>query len=416
MNPFLLAVGGYDTNIRLFDSVNNEPVRMLQFCDQQVLRLAFSGSAPVPTDAPLFLAVAGSPSVAVYDVSTNHTSPNMFAIFQGHLEAVTAVGFEPNHNAFVYSASEDGTLQTWLPKLAAPPQSPYPSFHSHSVPHPMLSAASATFALPAKLVNNKPDGTTVAIHDAAYYPPRDVFFTVDFLGRFRVWNHRTSSLMSEHIPHPSCRNLQCIDLSHDYSNVVMANFDGFVFIYDTRSVLASDINRPNTLSKPLTPLTIRASNSYIPRVKLSYSGALLVCTRSGAIKIFKMSDILNDRVSKKPASINQVEEHSVMPVREFTGRPGWIWDASFIEDSEKLLFTCSSVTQVMLWHIDNLGCSVELTGFPKPTVCLAVRERRLPSPHQHSSTSAALNRLQRTSLNGRNTTCQDGLFNHGSVT
>ncbi|CAN8074224.1 unnamed protein product [Agarophyton chilense] len=415
MNPFLLAVGGYDTNIRLFDSLHKEPVRMLQFYDQQVLRVAFSGSAPVPHASPLFLAVAGSPSVAVYDVTTSHTSPNTFAVFQGHLEAVTAVGFEPNHNAFVYSASEDGTLQTWLPKLAAAAQSPYPSFHAHPLRHPMRSAASSKFSLPAKIVNNKDDGTTVAIHDATYYPPLDVFFTVDFIGRLRVWNHHTASLRSEHIPHPNRRNLQCIELSHDYSTLVMANFDGFVFIYDTRSVLAHDIARPNSSSKPITPLTIRASNSYIPRVKLSRSGDLLVCAMQSGIKIFKMSDILTDRASNKAVSMSETEEHSVMPVREFTGRPGWIWDASFIEDSEKYLFTCSSVTQVMMWHIDNLASSVELRGFPKPTVCLAVRERIPSSPHPNTSFTS-LEKPSHTSFNGRSAACQDGLVNHGPVT
>ncbi|PXF47454.1 Target of rapamycin complex subunit LST8 [Gracilariopsis chorda] len=408
MNRFLLAVGGYDTTIRLFDNIQLPPARTLQFCDQQIIRLAFSGSGPVPVTSPLFLAVAGSPSVAVYDVTSHDTSPNIFAIFQGHLEAVTAVGFEPKHTAFVFSASEDGTLQTWIPKLAAPAQSPYPSFHSRPIQHPMISPASSQFSVPAKMVNKKDNGKNVPIHDAVYFPPHDYFFTADFLGRLRVWDHRTASLRSEHIPHPSKRNLQCMDLSHDYRTLVIANFDGLVFVYETAALLPHDMHHPEPLEHHVIPLTVRASNSYIPRIKLSHNCNYLVCsTRSGATRVYRMSDVCtipepspqrSDQDSSEPS---EDEDRYIMPFREPHLRPGWIWDVSFIEGSDDYLFTCSSTAQVMLWDLNNVGHYTELKGITRPASCIALRERTTPPSLQNPANATLTGQRMRNPVNGR---------------
>lgn len=375
----MLVTGGYDNTIRFFDATNQRLIHNIQFCDQQVLRLSFSSDGPVSHNAPLFLIAGGSPSVVVYDVTHPNTSPTLFQVHQGHTEAITAVGFEPKHTAFVFSASEDGTLQTWFPQLASQAaHNPYPPMAE--VVHPMAAGAYLSDgrmryeSVPATMRNDGPQGS-VAIHDAVYYPPCDYFFTVDALGRFRIWKHADCSVISTLVPHNSKRNLQCVELSReDYMTVIMANFDGFVFVYRVNDVLSN----PDTI----VPITFRGSNRYIPRIRLSFSRALLVCTTcSGAVMLYRMADIMAhvSSISSRDEDNLQLSDVGIVtPLREFTSQRGWIWDAAFVEDRDDYLFTCSSSNHVMLWSLNDLQNSSEYPDHEKGVVCLAVRERMSP--------------------------------------
>lgn len=427
----MVATGGYDTKVRLYDAAQRTLVRTVQFFDQQVVRLAFSGSGAVSSQSPLLLIVAGSTSVAVYDVSARQVTPKVLSVYHGHLDTVTAVGFEPKHSAFVFSASEDGTLHTWLPEMPPEARSPYPNLHRRQFVQPPFPAISRNFSVPTKFINCKPDGTMVAIHDAVYYPPLDLFFTADYLGRMRIWDHRTRSLKSEHIPHPSKRNLQCIDLSADFSKIALANFDGILFIYNAHQLVHQN---PNTHIKPLT---IRANNAYIPRVKFNRAASLLVCTtKCGAIKVFRMADILSqttanpdsspqsptnpdfsprepsspdfspkafanlDLSSRTPDAIHRKGKERMLPFRDFTGRSGWIWDATFIEDHEQFLITCSSTTQLMFWDLFNMQFSNEFTSITKVVTCLAAREVFSPPAKTVPRRSSSANQSVRNSATG----------------
>lgn len=398
-STFILATGGYDTSVRFFDAQNQNLIRTLQFCDQQVICIAFSGSGPVPVNQPLYIVVGGSPTVCVYDISTADTPPNVFAPYKGHTEAVTAVGFEPKHTSFVYSASEDGTLQTWLPHSAlAPP----PQVHSVPPPYPNPAMANGTYPhapavnrrlgrspppsgrrfTPTKFENGGPGGL-VPINDATYYPPGDLFFTVDAKGRLRVWDHEAGTLRRELVPARSRRSLQCLELSSDYRILVMANFDGFVFVYNVRNLLSAGSLRKDmvttTDSGLVVPICFRANSSYITRLRLSASRNLLVCTtKQGAIKVFRMADVMAS--SSRQVAREQSQDEIVSPVWDFGSHPGWVWDAAFVGDSEDYLFTCNSNIQVMLWTLNNIGRSLEYKGLQKSVVCLAVKERCVGKP------------------------------------
>lgn len=386
-SQFILATGGYDTFVRFFDAQNQSLVRTVQFCDQHVICIAFSGKGKVPFNHPLYIVVGGSLTVCVYDVSTNDTPPNIFAPFKGHTEPITAVGFEPINSSFVYSASEDGTLQTWLPEPALAPNPhmhggmppPYPNaaMTNGMYPHASMHRSLGRYPLPSgrrftptKFENYGSSGL-VSIHDATYLPPEDVFFTVDAEGRLRIWDHETGRCRREFVPHRSRRNIQCLELSTDYRTLVLANFDGVVFVYDVKRML--------TDSSHIEPISFRASSSYVTRVRFSTSANLLVCTtKQGAIKVFRMPDILASRNQKVEGT--QSSEESITPVWDFGSHPGWVWDAAFVGDSEDFLFTCSSNMQVMLWTLNNIGHSLDYKGHQKSVVCLAVKERCTGKP------------------------------------
>jgi len=343
---FIVASGGYETQIRLHDQDANL-VRTLQFPDVQVLHISFSGRRSSPAGDRLLLAVGGSPKIGVYDISPEAVSPTPFYMYDMHTAAVTCVGFEPSASEFLYSSSEDGTLQVWIPVTRNPeaklPRNTLRTYFNRG---------------------NISSSNLIPINDTVFHPEKMLYFTVDSLGRLRIWDHnekKGEGLTKSIVPHKTQRHLQCIDISSDYSMVVMANLDGLVFIYRVDECLSKD--------KPV-PAIIRPSGSYVTRVRLSESMNLLACPLTSGIKVFRMRDI---NLRNDPND-DQGELQDVSPVQLFGDRPGWIWDASFVGDSEDYLITCSSNTSVRLWDLNSFSKSRDFPPSRKAVVCLAVKE------------------------------------------
>lgn len=215
MSQFILATGGYDSQVRLFDATNARSLGKIVFQENAVLGLAFSnGSSPVHAGTdPLFIAVAGSPRIAIYDMKIALESPasarpqdTLFS-FDGHTAAITAIGFDPTSTfpRFAYSASEDGTLQVWDPHLApagTPPQGavgaaavdPGPARVVPPVPLVQAGRSLSTQTL-AHFENYGP------IHAAVYFAEKMIFITADHVGRLRLWDYATRKLICSVRPH-----------------------------------------------------------------------------------------------------------------------------------------------------------------------------------------------------------------------
>lgn len=205
----------------------------------------------------------------------------------------------------------------------------------------------------------------VAIHDATNYPPKDLFFTVDTLGRLRIWDHGLKKLRAEVIPHRSRRSINCLELSSDHGWLVMANFDGLLFVYDVKKILSDPIT--------VKPLSFRASSSYITRVRLSVSMTLLVCsTKQDGVKVYRMTDVMTYSVPQ--TSIRHLLDEAVTPRREYT-RSGWVSDVAFVANSDKYLFTSSSNKEVILWNLDDPKFTSTYRDLEWAAVTLAVKER-----------------------------------------
>lgn len=382
MSNFLLAVGGYSNTVLLKDASNGRVIRQLPFPDGEVLRVAFSGNGPVPVAEPLYLAVCGSLGrVRVFDVSTNDTPMNKYAPYTGHNAAVTACGFEPNRTSFAYSASEDGTLQTWRPTLinasglsascGTPQASQSGSLVDEGIPQGANGNREVVVFQPfhgpfcqTKFENWGPS-CLVAIHDATYYPPKDLFFTVDALGRLRIWDHGLKKVRTEVIPHRSRRSINCVELSSDYGLLVLANYDGLLFVYDVKKIVSDSV-----IAKPLS---FRGSSSYITRVRLSVSITLLVCTtKQDGVKVYRMTDVMAYGVPQ--TSIRHLVDETVTPHREYPTSSGWVSDAAFVGNTDEYLVTSSSNKEVIRWNLDDPQLTMTYHDLPWAAVTLAVKE------------------------------------------
>lgn len=136
MKPsFLLVTAGCGPTLSFFDAEKMSNVREANTIGSQVTAIAFSnGTKKVNVDCdPLYLAVAGTSLVAVYDLNDkkmdlgDHEALGsriqempMYS-FREHSRPVTAVGFDTRfaQPRFGYSASEDGWLKVWNAELVA---------------------------------------------------------------------------------------------------------------------------------------------------------------------------------------------------------------------------------------------------------------------------------------------------------
>jgi WD40 repeat protein len=360
MSQFILATGGYESTVRIFDAQNASLLRTIQFSDSQILQLAFSSSGPVEYGAPLTLAVAGSPRISLYDVSARSNSTNATFVFEGHTGPVTAVGFDPRPTPrFLYSASEDKTLQVWKPQAPPPPAGGHLGTHPQQQP-PVRSSPACVIR---KFVNRYP------INAAVYHGRTEAFFTADTRGMIRVWSLDSDVPISEVSPHPTRRHLQTLELSSDNTRLVSANADGRVFVYEVSDLLA-DPTLP-----PLSTFLVADEKAYITRTRLSSDSTKLACTLStGMVSVFRMEDVISRHDEERKDQYGAVDS-IVQPCKCFRGHIGWVWDAVFVGEQSNYLFTCSTNTHVILWNLEDDHSSTEYPGHTKAVVCLAIVEQ-----------------------------------------
>ncbi|XP_049848450.1 uncharacterized protein LOC126315249 [Schistocerca gregaria] len=107
MPNIILATGGFDHTIKLWEVSNKSCYRTLQFSESQVNKLELTPNRK-------YLAAAGNPHIKLYELTSNN--PNPVSNFSSHKTNVTAIGFEKQGD-FLYSGSEDGTIKIWDPRL-----------------------------------------------------------------------------------------------------------------------------------------------------------------------------------------------------------------------------------------------------------------------------------------------------------
>eukprot|EP00040_Diaphanoeca_grandis_P044602 m.12906 g.12906 ORF g.12906 m.12906 type:complete len:301 (+) comp9501_c0_seq1:125-1027(+) len=103
MSAPLLATGGYDHTIRIWNPDSASCKRTLQFAESQINDLEISPSGS-------HIVAAGHEHVRLYDV--NSTSPNSLSSFDGHVGNVTCVGVS-NDSSFIYTGGDDETVKIY---------------------------------------------------------------------------------------------------------------------------------------------------------------------------------------------------------------------------------------------------------------------------------------------------------------
>jgi target of rapamycin complex subunit LST8 len=305
----LLATGGYDFSVRLFDAASGEALRSFAHADKQVNALAVS-----PDRA--YLLAGGNPQLRLYDVNGKPSEP--LVTYEGHGASVTAVGFQRDAR-WLYSASEDGTVRVWDPR-----------------------AAGAQREYDAR----------AAVHSVALHPNQGELVSGDHAGAVRFWDLASGRCAAELCPEADCP-VSSVSVSADASLVTAANYNGTVYCWkpcaaDPHAAAAEAAANGEAGSAgsagsaaPAAPgfmpvKRLRAHRAYIPPARLSPDARLLATASSDhSLRLWRTSDW---------ALLQQLQGHQ-----------RWVWDCSFSADSCYLASASTDAT-ARLWEAATGTC------------------------------------------------------------
>ena len=222
----LLASGGYDGTIRMWDAASGSCYRVLQHPEKQVNALLTSPDKQ-------YLVAGGNPLIKLYEVDGKNPEPLL--TFEGHTGPVTCLGFQRD-GRWMFSGSEDGTVKIW--DLRAPGfQRDYEC--------------------------------RGGVNSVALHPNQGELLSGDAAGCVRVWDLTASACSLELSPEGNTP-LSAVSVAADASLLVAANFNGNVFAWGARGG-----------STDVSPLArFAAHKSYITSARLSPDGQWLATAGS----------------------------------------------------------------------------------------------------------------------------------------
>eukprot|EP00656_Telonema_subtile_P053657 TRINITY_DN7827_c0_g1_i1.p2 TRINITY_DN7827_c0_g1~~TRINITY_DN7827_c0_g1_i1.p2 ORF type:complete len:194 (-),score=31.48 TRINITY_DN7827_c0_g1_i1:8-589(-) len=101
----MIATGGYDREIKLWDPSSGQSLKAIRYPDGQLNKLSFSPDGK-------YLAAAGYANVRLYDYTSGSPQPQGVVSFSEHKLNLTAVGFRADAK-LVFTGSEDHTVRLW---------------------------------------------------------------------------------------------------------------------------------------------------------------------------------------------------------------------------------------------------------------------------------------------------------------
>ena len=188
MMTVVLATGGLDHKIRLWDATSGTCPKIYRFGESQVNCLATSSDKSL-------LVGGGNPFINLFDLKSRSDAP-VFS-YEGHTNNVTAIGFQRD-GKWLYSASEDGTLKVW--DIRTPNSAQY-SFDCGA-----------------------------AIHTAVLHPNQTEIITGDQTGSVKVWDLNMKMCREEFAPAIECP-IQSLSISQTGNVLTVGTNKGRVFVY-----------------------------------------------------------------------------------------------------------------------------------------------------------------------------------------
>ncbi|KAJ2542134.1 TOR complex subunit lst8, partial [Coemansia sp. RSA 1878] len=316
-NPVILVTAGYDHTIRMWDALKSTCTRTIPYTtESQINRMALSSNKH-------YLAVAGNPSVSLYDVFSASDLPVMK--LDGHTANVTAVEFTLDQK-YLATCSEDCTIRLW-------------EIHTGSGKYELKNGA---------IVND------IAIHPDMR---QELIVSCDQEGMIRVWRWRRREVLCQVEPQPNVA-VRSVAVSPNGQLVVAGNNLGQIFVY--RLIIDSSPQAGRSVELELY-INFEAHEGYrITRTLFSSNGLLLAtCSSDHTTKLWR----LTERVVPG-ASRGEALQAGAELVHTLVYHQRWVWDAAFSSDSGYLV-TVSTDTRAALWDMKSGDVIREFKGHQK---------------------------------------------------
>jgi G protein beta subunit-like protein len=236
MSHVVLATGGYDSCVKLWEASTGTCTANLPCGDKQVNCIDI-------TPDKRHVAAGSNPKIFLFEIGSSKREPVLTC--EGHKGNVTAIGFQKDCK-WMYTGSSDKSVKIW--DLRSP-------------------KASLSFDCPA------------AVNSVKLHPNQGELITADDAGCVRVWDLTASRCTMELIPDGSTP-LRSVSIACDASMVVAANNHGRTYFWSPVS------------SSQYTPVRkLAAHRGYVLNCTISPDVRLLATTGSdNTVKLWGMSD------------------------------------------------------------------------------------------------------------------------------
>ncbi|XP_063700798.1 protein LST8 homolog [Culicoides brevitarsis] len=234
----LLATGGYDHTIKLWQPYSGVCIRSLQHLDSQVNALEISPHRSI-------LAACGFQHIRLYDIHTNNPIVN----FEGVSKNVTRIGFQEEEK-FMFTGGEDCRVRIW-------------DMNSHS---PTCK----------RIFDCQSPVNAVCLH------PNQVELAIGSQNGVYLWDVK-SDMHEQLIPEVDA-SIQDICISSNGLFMAAVNNKGNCYVWDL-------ISKEQQLTETSPRLKIDAHKKYALRCRFSPDSSMLVTTSGdGTAKVYKTED------------------------------------------------------------------------------------------------------------------------------
>ncbi|RDD43873.1 Target of rapamycin complex subunit lst8 [Trichoplax sp. H2] len=239
----LLATGGYDHTIRLWQPHSGVCHRTLQHPESQVNALSL-------TPDKQLIAAAGFQCVRLYDV--HGCNPNPVINCDGVQKNITAVGFHGD-GRWMFTAGEDGKVRIWDLRSRNP-------------------QSQRTLSV-SNLINC-----------AVLHPNQVTIIAGDRSGTLHIWDLKLNQ--SERMVVSTDNAITCVDIDREASMLAVACSNGICHVYALRGSFDSE---ERLIINPKTQ--IHCHDTYVIKCRFSHDSTLLATTSSdGTIKVWRTCD------------------------------------------------------------------------------------------------------------------------------
>ncbi|XP_064477968.1 target of rapamycin complex subunit lst8-like [Ornithodoros turicata] len=310
----ILATGGYDHSIRLWQAHSGLCQRTLQHADSQVNCLDI-------TPDRQHLAAGGYQHIRTYDINSSNTNP--IVNYEGVAKNVTALGFH-EQGLWMYTGGEDFSARIW-------------------------DTRTRTATCQRMFETNAP------VNCACLHPNQCELFIGDQSGVVYVWDLRSNH--SEQLVLESDVSVQHLDVDAMGQYLVAIDNKGYCYIYTLATA-------NNQMASPQKKIKFLAHKRYGLKCRLSPDAGLLVTSSADMTAcVWRMADLSGAGTG----------EDVTPTVRLGDPNQRWVWDLAFSYDAH-FLITASSDSVARLWSVSSGEVKREFSGHQKALTALAFRD------------------------------------------